>query len=87
MRRIWIVDDESNIGLSLRLILEREGVIVTTFAGEKNWMGLGLSIARRSVLLCGGEIEHRVSEMGGAAFVVTLPAAVMEAGNAKNLDR
>ena len=54
---------------------------------KKNGMGLGLSIARRSVLLCGGEIEHRVSEWGGAEFVVMLPAAAMEAGNAKNLDR
>ena len=53
---------------------------------KKNGMGLGLSIARRSVLLCGGDIEHRESELGGAAFVVTLPAAT-EAGHAKNLDR
>ncbi len=54
---------------------------------KKNGMGLGLSIARRSVLLCGGEIEHRVGELGGAAFVVMLPTAAMEAENAKNLDR
>jgi two-component system nitrogen regulation response regulator NtrX len=31
MRRIWIVDDEANIGLSLRLILEREGFAVAAF--------------------------------------------------------
>ena len=30
-RRIAILDDEANIGLSLRLILEREGYGVTVF--------------------------------------------------------
>lgn len=48
---------------------------------KKNGMGLGLSIARRSVNLCGGEIEHRESELGGAAFVVLLPGT----GYEKNL--
>ncbi|MBI2688334.1 MAG: sigma-54-dependent Fis family transcriptional regulator [Acidobacteria bacterium] len=37
MRRIWIVDDESNIGLSLRLILEREGFAVTTFTSASDY--------------------------------------------------
>ena len=54
---------------------------------KKHGMGLGLSIARRSVRLCGGEIEHRESELGGAAFVITLPAAATPVGNAPNLDR
>ena len=37
MRRIWIVDDESNIGLSLRLILEREGFAVATFTSASDY--------------------------------------------------
>ncbi|MFN0100610.1 MAG: sensor histidine kinase [Bryobacteraceae bacterium] len=65
--------------------LARSTLFEPSITFKKNGMGLGLSIARRSVLLCGGEIDHRESELGGAAFVVTLPAA--ETGNAKNLDR
>ena len=67
--------------------LARSTLFEPSITFKKDGMGLGLSIARRSVLLCGGEIEYRESELGGAAFVVTLPAAAMEAGNAKNLDR
>ncbi len=37
MRRIWIVDDESNIGLSLRMILEREGFAVTAFTSASDF--------------------------------------------------
>jgi len=37
MRRIWIVDDESNIGLSLRMILEREGFAITTFTSASDF--------------------------------------------------
>jgi two-component system, NtrC family, nitrogen regulation response regulator NtrX len=41
MRRIWIVDDEANIGLSLRLILEREGFAVTTFTSASDYRRAG----------------------------------------------
>ena len=37
-------------------------------------MGLGLSIARKSALLNRGDIELIDSELGGAAFRVTLPS-------------
>jgi two-component system nitrogen regulation response regulator NtrX len=37
MRRIWIVDDEANIGLSLRLILEREGFAVAAFTSAADF--------------------------------------------------
>ena len=53
---------------------------------KKDGMGLGLSIARRSVLLCGGEIEYSPSPLGGASFQVTLSAA-QEKEHAQNLDR
>jgi nitrogen fixation/metabolism regulation signal transduction histidine kinase len=36
-------------------------------------MGLGLSIARRSAMLCGGDLELCESELGGAGFRLTLP--------------
>lgn len=41
MRRIWIVDDESNIGLTLRLILEREGFTVTAFTSASDYRRAG----------------------------------------------
>jgi len=81
--RTGIAVADSGPGLS---DLARSTLFEPSITFKKNGMGLGLSIARRSVLLCGGEIEHRVSELGGAAFVVMLPAAAMEAENAKNLD-
>jgi nitrogen fixation/metabolism regulation signal transduction histidine kinase len=67
--------------------LARSTLFEPSITFKKNGMGLGLSIARRSVLLCGGEIEHRESELGGAAFVVMLPSAAAESEHAKNLDR
>jgi nitrogen fixation/metabolism regulation signal transduction histidine kinase len=82
--RTGIAVADSGPGLSE---LARSTLFEPSITFKKNGMGLGLSIARRSVLLCGGDIEHRPSELGGAAFVVMLPAAAMEAGNAKNLDR
>jgi two-component system, NtrC family, nitrogen regulation sensor histidine kinase NtrY len=42
---------------------------------KKGGMGLGLSIARRSALLCGGDIEALESELGGAAFRIVLGRA------------
>jgi nitrogen fixation/metabolism regulation signal transduction histidine kinase len=40
---------------------------------KKGGMGLGLSIARRSALLCGGDILLVKGDMGGAAFRLSLP--------------
>lgn len=82
--RIGIAVADSGPGVSE---LARSTLFEPSISFKKNGMGLGLSIARRSVLLCGGDIEHRESELGGAAFVVTLPAADVETGHAKNLDR
>ena len=44
-----------------------------TISFKKGGMGLGLSIARRGALLCGGDIEPVKGELGGAAFRVVLP--------------
>ena len=82
--RTGVAVADSGPGLSE---LARSTLFEPSITFKKNGMGLGLSIARRSVLLCGGEIEHRESELGGASFVVTLPAAGLETGHAKNLDR
>jgi signal transduction histidine kinase len=38
-------------------------------------MGLGLSIARKSALLSGGDIVEVKGELGGAGFRVLLPVA------------
>jgi two-component system sensor kinase FixL len=46
-----------------------------TISFKKAGMGLGLSIARKSAVMSGGEIEEIEGELGGAAFRVTLPVA------------
>ena len=45
-----------------------------TISFKKGGMGLGLSIARRSALLCGGDIQMLDGELGGAGFRVILAA-------------
>lgn len=45
-----------------------------TISFKKAGMGLGLSIARKSALLLGGDITLSEGELGGAGFRVTLPA-------------
>ncbi len=45
-----------------------------TISFKKGGMGLGLSIARKSALLSGGDILLIEGELGGAAFRVLLPA-------------
>jgi C4-dicarboxylate-specific signal transduction histidine kinase len=44
-----------------------------TITFKKRGMGLGLSIARKSALLNGGDIMLVESELGGAGFRVVLP--------------
>ncbi len=44
-----------------------------TISFKKGGMGLGLSIARRSAVLCGGDLALIESKLGGAAFRLTLP--------------
>ena len=46
-----------------------------TITFKKHGMGLGLSIARKNALVLGGDITLVNSELGGAAFRVSLPAA------------
>jgi nitrogen fixation/metabolism regulation signal transduction histidine kinase len=46
-----------------------------TISFKRGGMGLGLSIARKSALLCGGDITLADGRLGGAAFRVWLPEA------------
>ncbi|HXI44596.1 MAG TPA: HAMP domain-containing sensor histidine kinase [Bryobacteraceae bacterium] len=51
----------------------RRTLFQPTISFKKNGMGLGLSIARKSALLSGGDIVVVPGELGGAAFRVVLP--------------
>jgi len=53
----------------------RASLFQPTISFKKRGMGLGLSIARKSALLSGGDIVEVKGELGGAAFRVLLPTA------------
>ena len=53
----------------------RSSLFQPTISFKPGGMGLGLSIARRSAVLSGGDIELVTSELGGAGFRVLLPRA------------
>jgi signal transduction histidine kinase len=74
-RTLAIEIHDSGPGLSLQA---RSSLFEPTISFKKGGMGLGLSIARRSALLCGGDIETVDGELGGAAFRVSLKAAETE---------
>lgn len=56
--------------------LARSTLFEPTISFKKGGMGLGLSIARKSVLLSGGGIGLIASDLGGAAFRIVLPIAL-----------
>ncbi len=62
---------DSGPGLSAQA---RSTLFEPTISFKKGGMGLGLSIARRSALLCGGDIQTVEGELGGAGFRVVLSA-------------
>jgi len=70
--RVWIEVHDSGPGLSAHA---RKSLFEPTISFKKSGMGLGLSIARKSALLNGGDIQLTEGRLGGAAFRVTLPAA------------
>ncbi len=53
----------------------RNTLFEPTISFKRGGMGLGLSIARKSALLAGGDILLVPGELGGAAFRVLLPTA------------
>jgi two-component system, NtrC family, nitrogen regulation sensor histidine kinase NtrY len=70
--KIAIEVHDSGPGLSQQA---RGSLFEPTISFKKAGMGLGLSIARKSAVMSGGEIEAIEGELGGAAFRVTLPVA------------
>jgi C4-dicarboxylate-specific signal transduction histidine kinase len=53
----------------------RSSLFEPSISFKKGGMGLGLSIARRSAVLCGGDLQTFDGELGGAGFRLTLPSA------------
>ena len=70
--RVAIEVHDSGPGLSRDA---RASLFQPTISFKKRGMGLGLSIARKSALLSGGDIELVKGELGGAGFRVLLPVA------------
>lgn len=68
--RVLFEVHDSGSGLSRHA---KETLFQPTISFKKTGMGLGLSIAHKSALLSGGDIELIDGELGGAAFRVTLP--------------
>jgi nitrogen fixation/metabolism regulation signal transduction histidine kinase len=71
-RRVTIEIHDSGPGLSSEAAAT---LFEPTITFKKHGMGLGLSIAKKNALLCGGDLARIDGELGGAAFRVTLPAA------------
>src|SRR2546427_11560478 len=69
--KVAIEIHDSGPGLSEQA---RRSLFQPTISFKKRGMGLGLSIARKSALLLGGDILAVKGELGGAAFRVLLPA-------------
>ncbi len=70
--RVAIEVHDSGPGLNQQA---RSTLFEPTISFKRGGMGLGLSIARKSALLAGGDILLVPGELGGAAFRVLLPAA------------
>jgi nitrogen fixation/metabolism regulation signal transduction histidine kinase len=70
--RVKIEVHDSGPGLSA---LAKSTLFEPTISFKRGGMGLGLSIARKSAVLLGGEIELVEGQLGGAGFRVLLPAA------------
>ena len=68
--KVVIEVHDSGPGLSEQA---RNSLFQPTISFKKRGMGLGLSIARKSALLSGGDIVAVPGELGGAAFRVVLP--------------
>lgn len=56
----------------------RNSLFQPTISFKKRGMGLGLSIARKSALLTGGDILLIAGELGGAGFRVLLPTGIKQ---------
>jgi two-component system nitrogen regulation sensor histidine kinase NtrY len=70
--RVGVEIHDSGPGLSTQA---RASLFEPTISFKKAGMGLGLSIAKRSAVLVGGDIVLVDGELGGAAFRILLPKA------------
>jgi nitrogen fixation/metabolism regulation signal transduction histidine kinase len=70
--KITIEVHDSGPGVSVQA---RSSLFQPSISFKRGGMGLGLSIARKSALLAGGDILLVPGELGGAAFRVLLPIA------------
>jgi len=70
--KITVEVHDSGPGVSLQA---RSSLFQPSISFKRGGMGLGLSIARKSALLAGGDILLVPGELGGAAFRVLLPVA------------
>src|SRR5579883_379060 len=70
--KVAIEVHDSGPGISPQV---RSTLFEPTISFKRGGMGLGLSIARKSALLAGGDIVLVNGELGGAAFRVLLPSA------------
>jgi two-component system nitrogen regulation sensor histidine kinase NtrY len=70
--KVVIEVHDSGPGLSEQA---RKSIFQPTITFKKRGMGLGLSIARKSALVLGGDILLVAGELGGAGFRVVLPVA------------
>jgi signal transduction histidine kinase len=70
--RVAIEVHDSGPGLSEQA---RSSLFQPTISFKKKGMGLGLSIARKSALLSGGDLVLVKGELGGAGFRLLLPVA------------
>ncbi len=68
--RVNIEVHDSGPGLSEQA---KSSLFEPTISFKKGGMGLGLSIARRSAVLCGGDLQTFDGELGGAGFRLVLP--------------
>jgi signal transduction histidine kinase len=71
--RVAVEVHDSGPGLSEQA---QSSLFQPTISFKKRGMGLGLSIARKSALLSGGDIVLVKGELGGAGFRVLLPIAM-----------
>jgi nitrogen fixation/metabolism regulation signal transduction histidine kinase len=76
-KKVAIEVQDSGPGLSPQA---RSTLFEPTISFKKSGMGLGLSIAKRSALLLGGDLVLVDGELGGAAFRVLLPRVEDHAG-------
>jgi two-component system, NtrC family, nitrogen regulation sensor histidine kinase NtrY len=72
---------DSGPGLSVHA---RGTLFEPTISFKKTGMGLGLSIARKSALMLGGDILLVDGQLGGAAFRLLLPRAEADGGEASS---